>query len=95
MAAYIIANVDVHDPDGYAEYRKGVAASIESFGGRFLVRGGRAEALEGGYAPKRIVILEFPDYDRAKAWWDSPGYRELRAMRQRASHGDLIIAEGV
>lgn len=95
MPAYIVANVDVTDPDAYAEYRKGVVASLASFGGRFLARGGKAEALEGGYAPKRIVILEFPDYERAKAWWDSPGYRDLRALRQRASTGDLIVVEGV
>jgi len=94
MPAYIIANVDVTDPDAYAEYRKGVVASFEPFGGRFLARGGRAEALEGAYAVKRVVILEFPDYERAKAWWNSPGYRSLREMRQRASRGDLIVVEG-
>ena len=95
MSAYIIANVDVTDPDAYAEYRKGVAASMEPFGGRFLARAGRAEALEGSYAAKRVVLLEFPDYDRAKAWWDSPAYRPLRELRQRASRGDLIVVEGV
>ena len=56
---------------------------------------GKAEALEGALVPKRVVVLEFPDYERAKAWWDSPGYRELRALRQRASRGDLIVVEGV
>lgn len=95
MPAYIIANIEVTDPDGYAEYRKGVVASVEQFGGRFLARGGRAESLEGTYAARRVVILEFPDYEKAKAWWDSPGYRSLREMRQRASRGDLILVEGV
>lgn len=95
MPAYILANVDVTDPEAYAEYRKGVGASLEPFGGRFLVRAGKAEALEGALVPKRVVVIEFPDYERAKAWWDSPGYRELRALRQRASRGDLIVVEGV
>lgn len=95
MPAYIVANVDVTDPEAYAEYRKGVVASLEPFGGRFLARGGRAEALEGSYPVKRVVILEFPDYDSARGWWDSPAYRDLRALRQRASRGDLLVVEGV
>jgi uncharacterized protein (DUF1330 family) len=95
MTAYVIANVDVTDPDLYAEYRKGVEASLAPFGGRFLARGGRAEALEGAYAPKRVVVLAFPDYDGAKAWWDSDVYRPLRDLRQRASRGDLLVVEGV
>ena len=95
MAAYVIANIEVTDPDAYAEYRRGVQATIDAFGGRFLVRAGRSEALEGTLVPARIVVLEFPDYDRAKAWWDSDLYRPLREMRMRASHGDLIVAEGV
>lgn len=94
MPAYVIANVDVTDPEAYAEYRKGVMASLEPFGGRFLARGGRAEALEGSYAVKRMVIIEFPDYERAKAWWASPGYRPLLEMRQRSARTDLIVAEG-
>lgn len=94
MPAYIIANIEITDPDAYAGYRKGVAATVEAFGGRFLARGGRAEALEGSYAVKRIVVIEFPDYERAKAWWDSPGYRALRDLRQRASRGDLVVVEG-
>jgi uncharacterized protein (DUF1330 family) len=95
MPAYVVANVEVTDPVLYEEYRKGVPATIAQYGGRFLARGGAAEGLEGGYAPKRIVILEFPSLERAKAWWDSPEYRPLRAMRQRASRGDLIVVEGV
>lgn len=95
MAAYVIANVDVTDPDAYAEYRKGVQASLDPFGGRFLARGGRSEALEGTFSPKRVVLLEFPDYERAKAWWESPAYRPLREQRQRASRGDLIVVDGV
>ncbi len=95
MSAYLIANVDVTDPDAYAEYRKGVAATLEPFGGRFLARGGKAEVLEGSYPARRLVIIEFPDVDRVKAWWDSPAYRPLRELRERASRGDFLIVEGV
>ena len=95
MSAYVIANVDVTDPEAYAEYRKGVAATIERYGGRFLVRGGAAQVLEGTFEPKRIVVLEFESVARARQLWDSPEYRPLRDLRQRASQGDLIVAEGV
>jgi uncharacterized protein (DUF1330 family) len=93
MAAYIIAEVDVTDPDSYAGYRELVPATLETYGGRFLVRGGPAEALEGA-APKRIVILEFADAAAARRWYDSPEYRKAKAMRQAASTGRLILAEG-
>jgi uncharacterized protein (DUF1330 family) len=94
MPAYVFANIEVTDPALYEEYRKGVSATIAQYGGRYLVRGGAAEALEGSYTPRRVVILEFPSVERAKAWWDSPEYRPLRAIRQRASRGDLMLAEG-
>jgi uncharacterized protein (DUF1330 family) len=95
MSAYVIANVDVTDPNAYDEYRKGVAATIERYGGRFLVRGGATQVLEGTFAPKRIVVIEFDSAERARQWWDSPEYRPLRELRQRASRGDLIVADGV
>ena len=94
MAAYIVANVEVTDAVTYERYRKDVSATIEKYDGRFLVRGGAVEALEGSFVPKRIVVLEFPSLDRAKAWWDSPEYRPLRALRQSASRGDLFIVAG-
>ena len=95
MAAYVIANVEVTDAATYERYRKDVPATIEQYGGRFLVRGGAAIALEGGFQPKRIVVLEFPSVERAQAWWDSPEYRPLRALRQSASRGDLFVVAGV
>ena len=95
MPAYVFANIEVTDPVLYEEYRKGVPATIAQYGGRYVARGGAAEGLEGGYAPKRVVILEFPSVERAKAWWDSPEYRPLRALRQRASRGDLLLVEGL
>jgi uncharacterized protein (DUF1330 family) len=95
MPAYVIANVDVTDAAAYDEYRKGVLATIERYDGRFLVRGGAAQVLEGVFQPKRVVVLEFPNAARARAWWDSPEYRPLRELRQRASRGDLFVVDGV
>lgn len=95
MAAYVVANVEVRDPERYADYRKGVLATIERYGGRFLARGGATEVLEGAFRPERFVIIEFPSAQVARTWWDSPEYRPLRELRQRASDGDLFVVEGV
>ncbi len=95
MAAYVIANIEVTDAAAYDRYRKDVPATIEKYGGRFLARGGASEALEGGFVPKRIVILEFPSIERAKEWWTSSEYRPLLELRQSASRGDLFVVAGV
>jgi len=85
MPAYVVANVRVADVEGYAEYVAQVPATIEQYGGRFLARAGRAERLEGGVEPARFVILEFPSYEQAKAWYESEEYRPLLELRQRLS----------
>jgi len=95
MAAYVIADVEVTDPAGYDEYRKGVPATIAAHGGRYLARGGAVQVLEGDWIPRRAVILEFPSLERARAWYDSPEYRPLREMRARASDSRLVIIDGV
>ena len=95
MAAYVIADVEVTDPAGYDEYRKGVPATIAAHGGRYLARGGAVQVLEGDWIPRRAVILEFPSLERARAWYDSPEYRPLREMRARASNSRLVIIDGV
>jgi uncharacterized protein (DUF1330 family) len=95
MAAYIVLNIDVTDPTRYPDYAKAAGATVELFGGTYLVRGGRAEALEGSADPKRVVILQFPTYERAKAWWDSAEYREPKLIRQSAARSDTLIVEGV
>lgn len=95
MAAYVIANIEVTDAAAYERYRKDVPATIEKYGGRFLARGGAVEALEGSFTPRRIVVLEFPSLERAKAWWDSTEYQPLRTLRQSASHGDVFVVDGV
>ena len=95
MAAYIIVNVEVTDPTRYADYTRVVGDSLLPYGGRFLVRGGKAETLEGSLEPKRVVVLEFPSLERAKAWWSSEEYREPKAIRQRSSTTDMIVVDGV
>ena len=95
MSAYVVVEVDVKDPARYEEYKRLVPPSIEKFGGRFLVRGGRTETLEGTWSPTRFVVLEFPDVARAKAWWASPDYAEAKALRQATSHTEMIVVDGV
>lgn len=95
MAAYVIADVEVLDSAGYEVYRQQVPATITAYGGRYLARGGATEVLEGGWSPKRCVILEFPSMAQLKAWWDSPEYRPLRAIRERTTRSNLLATEGL
>jgi uncharacterized protein (DUF1330 family) len=95
MASYVIVNVRVTDPDAYREYAAGTPASIARFGGRFLVRGGEVEVREGSCSPARVVVLEFPDGDAARAWYESDEYQALLAIRQRAAESELVFVEGV
>ena len=95
MAGYVIADVEVLDAEEYEEYRKLVPATLEPYGGRFIVRGGRAEVLEGTWRPSRIVVLEFPSVERARAWYESDAYRGAKVLRQRTSKGSLLLVEGV
>jgi uncharacterized protein (DUF1330 family) len=94
MPAYVIADVDVTNPAGYEPYRPLAAASIARFGGQFAVRGGKAELLEGGPAPNRIVVIEFPDADTARRWYFSDQYQQALKIRQANSTGRLILVEG-
>lgn len=95
MAAYLYANVHVHDLALYETYRQQVPAMIAAHGGRYLVRGGAAETLEGEATPQRQVILEFPDMAALKSFYTSPGYTAMVALRQRAATGHLFAMEGV
>jgi len=95
MAAYVIGEIEVTDPASYEDYRKQVLATIQKYGGKFLARGGSVEALEGGWAPKRLVLLEFPSIDQLRTWYRSPEYAPLIKLRQKASKGRLVAVEGV
>jgi uncharacterized protein (DUF1330 family) len=95
MTAYVIADIEVLDPAGYEAYRQQVPATIAAYGGRYLARGGAAAVLEGGWSPRRCVILEFPSMAQLKAWWDSPEYQPLRAIRERTTRSNLVATEGL
>ena len=94
MTAYVIAEIEVTDPAAYEEYRKQVPAVIAKYNGRFLVRGGKMESKEGGWMPKRIVVVEFPSMAQAQKFYDSPDYAPLIKLRQKASTGRLVLVEG-
>lgn len=95
MSAYIVVEIEVQEPVRYETYKQMVPESLRSFGGRFAVRGGKAENLEGSWSPKRLVILEFPSYEKAKAWWASEEYAPAKAIRQATARTQMIIVEGV
>ena len=94
MSAYIYGNIEVTDPVAYETYRDQVPALIKAHGGRYLVRGGAVTLLEGDGVPKRQVILEFPDMAHLQAFYRSPEYQRLVAIRQGASRGTLFAIEG-
>lgn len=95
MAAYLLANLTVRDAQKFEAYRQAVPAVIARFGGRYLVRGGAVEAKEGAPGLDRVVILEFPDMAAARAFYDSPDYAPLLALRCAAADGTLAFIEGV
>jgi len=94
MPAYIIAEVDVTNPTGYEAYRPLAGASIAQYGGKFVVRGGKAELIEGSADPARIVVIEFADSDAAKRWYHSPEYQEALKIRLANSTGRVLLVEG-
>jgi uncharacterized protein (DUF1330 family) len=95
MAGYVIVDVEVHNPEGYKTYTDQVPATVAQYGGRFAVRGGDYETREGHWQPKRIVVLEFPTFEAAKAWYDSPEYQAILPIRLANSHCNFFtIVEG-
>lgn len=95
MPAYLIADIEVSDADGYEEYRRQAPATIAAYGGRYLARGGVTEVLEGAWAPRRLVILEFPSLARAREWWNSPEYGAIRPLRERSARSTVVLTEGI
>ena len=94
MTAYVIADITVTNPDGYAPYRPLAGASVAQHGGRFVARGGAVETLEGGWNPARVVIIEFPSMDAARKWYHSPEYQDALRIRLANSTGKVILTEG-
>jgi uncharacterized protein (DUF1330 family) len=95
MKTYIIVDVKITDPTRYEDYKKLTPGSLVPFDGKFVVRGGQAETLEGTWKPGRVVVLEFPSAQKARAWWASEGYAPAKALRQSASVTQMILVEGV
>lgn len=94
MAAYVIARVRVTDADQYGKYKLLTPAAVAAYGGTFIVRGGEHEVLEGAADDRRLVVLEFPTSDDARAFYDSPGYVEARAVRDGAAEMEMVLVEG-
>ena len=94
MAGYVIADVDVTDPELFAEYRKLVSATVEQYGGKYLVRGGDMEVAEGDWAPTRAVVIEFESFERAKEWYHSDDYAPALKMRLESANSSVIIVDG-
>ncbi|HKY31974.1 MAG TPA: DUF1330 domain-containing protein [Candidatus Polarisedimenticolia bacterium] len=95
MPAYLIVDIEITHPERYAEYIKQAPASIARYGGRYLARAGRTQSLEGTWTPKRLVVLEFPTYERALEWWGCEDYSGPKALRQSASITNMVLIEGV
>lgn len=95
MTAYLFADIEVTDSAAYADYPRGAPAVAMAYEGRFLARGGAAELLEGDRPPHRVALLEFPDMAHLKAFYNSPEYQALIAIRRRGSHANFIALEGI
>lgn len=95
MPAYVIVQIEVTDPARYEEYKRLAAPTLAPFGAKYLVRGGKVEALEGEWSGARLVVLEFPSARDARDWWDSEAYRPAKAIRQSCAGTDMILVEGL
>jgi uncharacterized protein (DUF1330 family) len=94
MSAYIVVQIAIRDPSMYEEYKALAPASIAAYGGRYRVRGGASEILEGSWQPARLVLLEFPTIAQARAWWHSPEYAPAKAIRHRCAATEMLLIEG-
>jgi uncharacterized protein (DUF1330 family) len=94
MAAYILADCNVTDPVKYEDYKRVAQSSVHSHGGKYLVRGGAAEVLEGSWVPNRLIVLEFPTLEQARAFHDSVEYRAARAAREGAAQMNMVVVGG-
>ena len=95
MSAYVVVNIHITDTEKFEGYKQAVPHTIAQYGGRYLVRGGKAETLEGAWSPERVVVLEFPSLERAKAWYESSEYAEPKALRHACARSDIILVEGM
>lgn len=92
---YLVAHLDVHDPEGFEKYRDKVSATVAQYGGSYVVRGGGMEMIEGTALPRRTVIIEFASLDQAKSWYNSPEYQAIIGLRLSAATGSAQLVEGI
>jgi uncharacterized protein (DUF1330 family) len=95
MTAYVIVDINVHDPVRYEEYKKLAAPTVELCGGKYIARGGRTETLEGDWSPSRLVILQFDTLEQAKEWLNSPEYSGPRKIRNETATSSMVVIEGI
>ena len=95
MAAYIIAFIEVTDAERYEQYKKLTPGAIARYGGKFVVRGGEKVTLEGPKENRRVVVLEFPTFEQARTFYDSPEYRHAKSFREGAAEASFILVDGV
>jgi uncharacterized protein (DUF1330 family) len=94
MPAYVINDMEITDPQRFEEYKRLSPPTVAAYGGRFLARGGEVTALEGGWQPRRLVMLEFPSVEQAQAWLNSPEYAPARTLRQLSANSRMVVIEG-
>ena len=94
MSAYVIVNITIRDAAAYERYRQMATPTVAAYGGRYLVRGGASQCLEGSWNPRRLVILEFPTVQAGRAWWESPEYEPAKALRQACADTEMLLVEG-
>lgn len=95
MAAYYIGDLTITDPEGMKEYRERVDATIEQYGGKFLVRGGAFEVLEGNWQPQRLILIEFESVEQARRWYNSAEYAAISDIRHRTANTNFVLVQGL
>lgn len=95
MAVYVVSLIDITDADGMRRYQSNYPALVEAYGGSYLARGGKVEALEGSWDHDRMVVMRFPDREAALAWYHSPEYQPLIEARQRYGRANLLLVDGL
>ena len=95
MAAFLVSDVSIRDADAFQTYRTRAADSIARHGGRYLVRGGDVDPLEGTWSPRTIIVVEFPSMEQAHAWYRSPEYASALDVRDKALSRNLILVDGI
>lgn len=95
MAGFVIIDVEITDAERYGDFMEEVTATVEAYGGKFVVRGGTFDVIEGDWTPNRLAVLEFATVEDSRAWLDSPEYNALNEIRTSSSNINMVVVEGV